>query len=206
MKKILFFIMALIALPAMADDYYSYDTRDNYAGIRLHKNERISFAYDIRDGSSATLRKDNFGLGVYVGNRLTDFLKIEFETIYTGAEGPRHDIDFNFDVWSNMVNIYVLHEYERVIEPYVALGVGFSTIWANVGGRVPDTRDTEFDLSYAAMIGVNFALNDRIDLNMGLKYQKYGDIEHKINNNIYATTDADATEFYIGAAYKFGLK
>lgn len=206
MKKILFFIMALTALPAMADDYYSYDTRDNYAGIRLHKNEKLSFAYDIHDGASASLKKDNFGMGLYIGNRLTDFMKIEFETIYTGAEGSNHNIDFDYDVWANMVNMYLFREYEHAVSPYVGFGIGFSTIWTTIGGHVPDTRDTEVDLSYAAMIGVNFALNERIDLNLGFKYQKYGDVEHKVGDNVYADTDADATEFYIGAAYKFGLK
>ena len=66
--------------------------------------------------------------------------------------------------------------------------------------------DSVFDLSAQAMLGVNFALNDRIDLNLGVKYQKYGDADHRTNGNTYATTDIDATEFYIGVAYKFGLK
>ena len=206
MKKIVFFILAMTALPAMANGYYPDDTRDNYVGIRLHKNERISFAYDIRDGSSATVKKDNFGFGAYIGNQLTDFLKIEFETMYTGVEDSRHNINFDYNIWSNMVNVYLFREYGYAVSPYVGMGIGFSTIWADIGGISPDMRDTKFDLSYAAMIGVNFALNERIDLNLGFKYQKYGDIEHKINGNVYADTDADATEFYIGAAYKFGLK
>ena len=45
-----------------------------------------------------------------------------------------------------------------------------------------------------------FALNKYIDLNMGVRYVDYGKIKHE-----HATTHIDATEFYIGAAYKFGL-
>ena len=47
--------------------------------------------------------------------------------------------------------------------------------------------------------------NDRIDLNLGVKYQYYGEVEHELNNNEIAITDVDATEFYFGAVYKFGI-
>ena len=59
--------------------------------------------------------------------------------------------------------------------------------------------DSVFDLSAQAMLGVNFALNDRIDLNLGVKYQYYGEVEHKLHGKEYAVTDVDATEFYFGA-------
>lgn len=222
MKKIILGLSFLISIPAFANDFYYqeyvspdteyqvYDTpavaRDNYIGARLHKNERIAFGFDVRDGADTTLKNDNVGLGLYIGNRLTDFLKIEFETAYTGTDDTRREIDMNFDIWSNMVNVYLFRTYGGAVEPYAGIGVGFSTIWSEIGGRMPHATDTTFDLSYAAMIGVNFALNERVDLNLGIKYQKYGDADHRTNGNTYATTDIDATEFYIGAAYKFGLK
>ena len=65
--------------------------------------------------------------------------------------------------------------------------------------------DSVFDLSYQIMLGVNFALNDRVDLNLGLKYQYYGEVEFKQNNAEVATIDVDGTEFYFGAVYKFSL-
>ena len=222
MKKFALALLMLYTVPAIANDFYyeeytspdteymSYDmpatVRDNYIGARIHKNERISFGFDVRDGSDTTLKNDNVGFGLYVGNRLADFLKIEFETIYTGTDDTRRGIDMNFDIWSNMVNVYLFKTYGGAVEPYAGLGVGFSTIWSDIGGRVPSTSDTTFDLSYAAMVGVNFALNERVDVNMGIKYQKYGDADHRINGNTYATTDIDATEFFIGAAYKFSIK
>ena len=211
MKKIILVALALLASPAFAEDYYyaeysSPDARDNYVGLRLHKNERISYAFDRLNGSGTTLKDDNVGLGLYVGNRLTDFLKLEFETMYTGIDDTKRDLDFSFDVWANMVNVYLYKSYGGAVEPYAGIGLGFSTIWSDVKGWGYDAADTTFDLSYSIMAGVNFALNERVDLNLGFKYIKYGDADHTVSGGTVATTDIDATEFYLGAAYKFGLK
>ncbi len=213
MKKLVCVLACLLAVPAFADDYWDeYDSgittterRDNYVGIRLHKNERVSFKYDIHDGGNSTVRKDNFGFGAVVGNRLSDFAKIEFETLYTGAKQTKRTTDFNFDVWANMLNFYLFQEYAGTIAPYAGVGIGFATIWGDVNAPYGHLSDSVFDLTYSAMIGVNFALNDRIDLNLGVKYQYYGEIEHQLNNKEFAITDVDATEVYFGAVYKFGL-
>ena len=159
--------------------------------------------YDINDGGNTTIRKDNWGFGAVVGNRLTDNIKIEFETMYTGAKQTKRDTNFDFDVWANMLNVHLFQEYADAVAPYVGMGIGFATVWGNVSN--PNMSDSVFGLSYSAMIGVNFVLNDRIDLNLGVKYQFYGTVEHKIHNARYAQTDIDATEFYFGAVYKFGL-
>lgn len=225
MKKLAFLVSILVVSPAIANDFYYAEyvspdaeymspapastvpiVRDNYVGLRLHKNERISYSFDVRNGSGTTLKNDNVGFGAFVGNRLTDFAKIEFETMYTGLDDTKRNLDLNFDIWANMVNVYLFRTYGGSVEPYAGIGLGFSTIWADVGGWGFDASDTTFDLSYSLMAGVNFALNDRVDLNLGFKYIKYGDADHKTSAGTFATTDIDATEFYLGAAYKFGLK
>lgn len=212
MKKLAFMLAVLTTLPAMANDYwddgYDYNAtvettarRDNYVGIRLHKNENIAFKYDVHGNGDTTIRKDNWGFGAVVGNRLSDHVKVEFETMYTGAKKSKQGTDFDFDIWANMFNVYLFQEYAGAIAPYAGLGIGFASIWGDVG----QLSDSVFDLSYSAMIGVNFALNDRIDLNLGIKYQYYGEIEHELHGEEFAKTDADATEFYFGAVYKFGM-
>lgn len=227
MKKFAVIFACLLAMPSFAneyieeydtydtyDSYSSYDTyepvvtsshRDNYVGLRIHKNERIAFKYDIHNGGNSTIRKDNWGLGAVIGNRLSDFAKIEFETSYTGANQTKRSTDYDFDVWSNMLNFYLFQEYAGAIAPYVGVGIGFTTIWGDVDAPYGKMSDTVFDLSYQAMLGINFALNDRIDLNLGVKYQYYGELEHEHDGREYAITDVDATEFYFGAVYKFGL-
>ena len=104
-----------------------------------------------------------------------------------------------------MLNVYLFQEYADSVAPYVGLGIGFATIWGDVDAPYGHMSDSVFDLSYSAMIGVNFALNERVDLNLGVKYQYYGEVEHELNGTEHAITDADATEVYFGAVYKFGL-
>ncbi len=211
MKKIILAALVVLATPAFAEDpyyaeYVSPGARDNYVGVRLHKNEHISYAFDARNGSGTALKDDNVGFGVYVGNRLTHFLKLEFETMYTGTKDTQHDLGLDFDIWSNMVNVHLYKSYENAVEPYVGLGLGFTTIWSGINGWGYTSSDSTFDFSYAIMAGINFALNDRVDLNLGFKYQKYGDADHTTSGVTFATTDIDVTEFYLGAAYKFDIK
>lgn len=216
MKKLAFILGCLITIPAGAEEYldeydvydtYEYSTptasRDNYAGIRVHKNEQIAFKYDIHDAGNTTLRDDNWGFGAVIGNRLSNHVKIEFETMYTGLSQNKRGANYEFDVWANMLNVYLFQEYADAIAPYAGMGIGFASIWGDVDN--PSMSDSVFDLSYSAMIGVSFALNNRVDLNLGVKYQYYGKLEHNHNGKEYAITDVDATEFYFGAVYKFDL-
>ncbi|MBP5364187.1 MAG: porin family protein [Alphaproteobacteria bacterium] len=230
MKKISFLLLgALIATPTFANDYEEYGTydedlesyttyapdyddtpttsssysssaRDTYAGFRIHRNEHIYFKYDAHKAKDTTLRDDSFGFGLNIGNRLTDYVKLEFETSYTGASLEKHDTDFDYDIWSNMLNVYIYKNFGGAVEPYFGVGLGASGIWGDVSGTHGDFSTNDFELSFAAMAGINFALNKYIDLNLGLRYIDYGKLNHKI-----ATTHIDATEIYIGAAYKFGL-
>ena len=222
MKKISFILLAaLIATPALAEDYDedygtyyddeetysapSYDTpksekRDTYAGFRIHRNEHMSFKYDMHGGNDTTVRSDSFGFGLNIGNRLTDYVKLEFEMMYTGASETKHETDFDFDIWSNMLNVQIYKNYGGAVEPYFGIGVGVGGIWADISGEMGNHNDSDFQLSFAAMAGVNFALNKYIDLNLGLRYIDYGKVKHDS-----ATTHVDATEIYIGAAYKFGI-
>lgn len=213
MKKlsiILCSILGLSALPAVADDYgYGYDygnapRRDNYVGIRLHQNEHLAFGVEFKDGNDTKLRDDSFGFGLNIGNRLTDHIKIEFETAYTYGGEEKYDNDYDFNIWSNMLNVYVYQQFGGAVEPYAGLGIGVSGIWSDVGGGM-HMSDSTADMSWGAMVGVNFALNTRIDLNIGLKYQNYGDIEMSDDAGNHISVEVDATELYIGAAYKFGL-
>ena len=217
MKKIsILLLCVLIAAPALANDYDEYDSydnesystysapsdnvRDTYAGFRIHRNEHIAYKYEIDDGPHTKIRDNNFGIGLNIGNRLTDYVKLEFETSYTGESETKNTIDFDYNIWSNMLNMYLFKNYDYTVEPYVGLGIGFSGIWGDIRGGTIRSSDCDFDLSFAVMAGVNFALNKYIDMNLGLRYIDYGKVEHKD-----AKTNIDATEIYIGAAYKFGI-
>ena len=198
MKK----LTCLLTLLTLSTPSFAYDARhETYAGFRIHKNENIAFEYDVHGASDTTLRRDNFGIGGIIGNRLSDHVAIEFETSYTGAENS----NFDYDVWANMFNMYLFQEFSDAIAPYAGLGIGFASIWGDIDMPGANFSDSTFDLSYQIMRGVNLALNDRVDINLGVKYQYYGEIEHKLHGNEYATTTVAATEFYFGGAYKFSL-
>ena len=223
MKKLSLLLLAgFILTPAIAEDYGTYDDdfdtydeetysapvqttsvksgRDTYIGLRLHRNEHIAYHYSLDNGHSTTVRDNNFGIGVNIGNRLTDNVKIEFETMYTGDHTRRRATNFDYDVWSNMLNISFYKTYGGAVEPYIGVGVGLSGIWSDIDGAMGKSNDCDFDLSFAIMAGANFALNDYIDLNLGVRYIDYGDMEHH-----GATSDVQATEIYIGGAYKFSV-
>ncbi len=205
MKKIAAVLAFIIICPAIANaDEYSYDyptgpARDNYIGIRIIKNERAAYDYNIMAGPNYALKRDNMAFSAVVGNRLTGHVRVEFETGYTGASFDHRGSDFEYNIWANMLNIYMFYEYGNAVAPYIAGGAGLAGIWADIDG----STCTKFGMSYQALAGVNFALNERIDLNIGVKYQYYGDVK---TSDPRAKTTIDETGIYIGAAYKFGLK
>jgi len=173
------------------------DTRyDNYTGIRVYKNEHAAYAYTLPNGHHDEVTRDNFGFGTTLGNRLTDFLRVEYETLYMGSDHGIHDHDFSYDLWANLFNGYLFHEFDGVVAPYVGAGIGLTGIWGEVDGEL----DNAFDLSYQVMVGVWFDLNDRIALDLGFKYVNYGNVEHDS-----AVSKVDATQIYLGASYKFGM-
>lgn len=219
MKKILAILMLCAAMPAAANEYGSYDawdedtidtqcpvcecdtaqsgaTRDNYMGFRIYKNEHSAYSYNLSNGHKSIFKEDNFGFGTTVGNRLTDYVRVEYETLYMGAEHSKADKDFEYDIWANMFNAYLFHEFGGAVAPYFGLGLGLTGIWGEINGEL----DNAFDLSYQAMVGVLFELNPRIDLEVGFKYINFGKVEHT-----HGVTKVDATQFYIGGLYKFGM-
>lgn len=209
MRNLLAVVFSLLFLaPVWANDYYNADyneQKDTYVGIRIHKNESLSLKYEAEGIDGFRLREDNFGIGAVAGNRLSDNVKVEFETAYNGMKELGNNTTLSVDVWANMFNVYMFQQFDGAVEPYAGLGLGFAAIWGSVNAPYVALSDSVFDLSFQIMLGVNFALNDRVDLNLGLKYQYYGEVEFKQNNAEVATIDVDGTEFYFGAVYKFSL-
>ncbi|MDE6571489.1 MAG: porin family protein [Alphaproteobacteria bacterium] len=212
MKKILTVLLMLgFVTPGMANEYDTYDwrvetqcpvcdcggaSRDNYTGVRVYKNEHAAYSYNLSNGHKEKYQKDNFGFGTTVGNNLTDYVRVEYETLYMGAQYSKYDTDFEYDIWANMLNAYVLWDFDNAVAPYAGAGVGLTGIWGEIDGDL----DNAFDLSYQAMVGILFHLNSRIDLDVGFKYINFGKVEHT-----RGVTKVDATQLYLGLAYKFGL-
>lgn len=170
--------------------------RDNYTGFRIYRNIHAAYAHTFPNGHHDEVTRDNFGFGTVVGNRLTDFLRVEYETLYMGSDHSDDDIDFEYNIWANLFNAYLFQEFEGVVAPYAGVGLGLTGIWGEVDGDL----DNSFDMSYQLMAGVWFDLNDRIALDIGFKYVNYGRVDHK-----HTVSKIDATQIYLGTSYKFGL-
>lgn len=216
MKKLALIILVLYTSGAFATDYVSdncFDsssvckcdcdcscdtprTRDNYTGIRLYKGEHNSYSYHLPNGYKEEYLTDHFGFGTVMGNRLTDFARIEYETLYMGQEYTKHDKDFDYDVWSNFLNIYGFQEFSGSVSPYVGFGLGLTAIW----GEMNSESDSAFELSYQLMFGILFELNSRIELDLGAKYVNFGKVQY--DNGV---GKIDATQIYLGASYKFSI-
>lgn len=169
-------------------------TRDNYAGIRIYINEHSSYSYSLSNGNKTKYIDDNLGFGTTMGSNITPYLRAEYETLYMGAQYSKSDTDFEYDIWTNMLNIYIMHEIDNAFAPYLGVGIGLSGIW----GEIDNHLDNAFDLSYQAMFGILFRLNTRIDIDAGFKYINFGQVDHS-----HGTTRIDATQIYIGGTYKF---
>jgi len=171
-------------------------SRDNYAGVRIYANRHSSYSFKHWDGWREKQLDDDFGFGTTMGNNLTRYLRVEYETLYMGTQYSRHDTNFEYDIWANLLNAYALYEIDGAFAPYLGAGVGLTAIWGDVAGHL----NSDVDLSAQAMVGILFRLNSRIDLDLGFKYVYFGKVEHKTG-----ATRIDATQFYLGATYKFGM-
>ncbi len=203
MKKILATLLCLMPVAAFAECgdcecvcECGNASRDSYAGFRLYKNEHSAFSYSRSHGDKIKELRDNFGFGTTMGNQLAPYLRVEYETLYMGAQYGKKDRNFEYDLWANLLNAYLMYDFDNVVAPYVGAGLGLTAIWGEIDGDL----DSSVDLSYQGMFGVLFRLNSRIDLDVGFKYINYGQVEHR-----HGTTRVDATQFYISAAYKFGM-
>lgn len=177
-------------------DTHATPSRDTYAGFRIYKNEHSEYSYSRSHGAKTRGTRDNFGFGTTMGNRLAKYLRVEYETLYMGAQYSKNNKDFEYDIWANMLNAYLLRDFDGVVAPYIGAGIGLTGIWGEIDGDL----DNAFDISYQAMAGVLFNLNARIDLDVGFKYVNFGRVEHR-----HGTTRVDATQLYVGATYKFGM-
>ena len=227
MKKFILALSVLAASPAFAneavptptptssDDKYSVQKKladDNaekkyFVGLRWHKNAAMSFDFQYASGGNVESRDKQSGIGFNFGQKVNDYFKYEFETSITSTEFMWSDERDTYTVWANMLNGYLGKKFSNGIEPYIGVGFGFSGINSvlDIYAYNLYIQDFEFDFSWQVMIGANFEINNRLDVNAGMKYHDYGTVNHNYMNMKVAHTDITAVGFYAGAVYKFNL-
>lgn len=201
----------LIAVPSFAaetsENANSEVSRNSFVGIRLHKNINVDYDFSVVGGNSVVMDNDPWGIGLTLGTRLSDNFKIEYELSYTGTEFIAPGENDKYSMLSNMFNAYVGKKFDSNIEPYVGFGLGFTNINAELDLYSISVflDDSDLALSWQIMIGANFELSSRFDLNVGFKYQDFGKVKHTFNGVTIAQTRIDTMGVYAGFVYKFGL-
>lgn len=175
--------------------------REHFIGLKLHKNADMRF----EDSQNNETKNDQFGLSLNIGRQFNDFLKADAELLYTGSHWKNSDktIKLDYSIFNIMANLYLTHEFFGVIAPYIGAGGGFANITQKIKHNDIKMDDDAFNFSYQFMIGVNFALSDKFGLDIGGKYIDYGDIETTYMGKKVENVEIWATEFYVGATYKF---
>jgi len=210
MRKLVIIMAMLVTVPSWADDTEREVTEKHaFVGVRLHRNASMSFKLVDTYGGYIRERDDQMGYGVTLGTRINKNVKWEYEFSYTGTELESPTVVDKFNLYSNMLNVYLVKKYESFIEPYIGFGLGATRINAHMDNSILGThaQDSTFAASWQIMIGVNFDFdwNDRFSMNAGLKYQDYGKVTRTNAGVKFGETVIDATEFYLGAVYKFDL-
>jgi opacity protein-like surface antigen len=208
MKKILpaLLLATILPLSVLADK--PAETNDGYIGLKIHKNANMAINMSTNTGASGKVKEGPFGIGVNFGSKIGDFARIEGEIGYGGGiRVESYGETDTFTASSAMFNGYLEYEVLKGFSPYIGAGLGLGLITGELDayGYAINIFEAAATLSYQIMLGANFALSDKFDINVGFKYQDYGQLEM----GVYSTKfkfDVDATEFYAGFAYKVSWK
>lgn len=172
------------------------DTYNSYAGARVYQNARAEYAFNPIGAPREKTRKDNMGFGTTMGLRFNKFLRGEYETLYMGAQFSANAQSFEYDIWANMFNGYLYWDFAHDVAPYIGGGVGLTAMWGAIDGHMSNATK----ISSQALVGILFELSEHIELELGFKYINFGKISHPGGD-----TRIDATQFYLGAIYRFGV-
>ena len=212
MKRVLIFLLCILAMPAIADEPWdnvyivacptctcpdgktSNAQRNSYAGMRVYQNVRAEYLYSPHGAPREKNDKENMGFGTTMGLRFTNWLRGEYETLYMGAQYTADMQNFEYDLWANMLNLYLYRDIHDVVAPYIGGGIGLTAIWGSIDGVLSNATK----ISYQAMVGILFELGPAIELEFGIKYIDFGKISHARGD-----TSVDAAQFYLGAIYRF---
>ncbi len=225
MRKILLTSLAALAIATTAQ---AADTKGFYVGIAGGWNHTNDADLDGRPDGTTTGLSESFDEGwvglANTGYRWSNGLRTEIEGGYrrndvdsatgsiTGSTSSTADGDYSS--WSAMANvIYDLnHLYNASTSsftPYVGAGIGVarvkldSTINGPGFGIPLPINDTDTVLAYQGIAGLNYALNDKVDL--GVSYRYFWTQDPRFNTDTGVDFDGEYNNhaILVGLTYKF---
>lgn len=215
MKTISKITLALLPLAFFASSMAQAADTKFYGGIKLGDSYTMT-KYDYKlewMGEKAhadeTFKKSVFSANPFVG---VDFKynsllgqRVELEGFFHGKAKSKVKGD-RVEVQSNgfFVNTYLDFHVNKVVAPYVGLGIGYAH---NKIDQSFDELDNSKD-SVAAQIGggVLFNVTDNLGIDLNVRYACYGDYETKTSGyDFKAERDVTlgAVEFLAGVKYTF---
>jgi len=169
-----------------------------YAGMRVANSSlRLSTKYRDFWGDSAydTRRLHPIGFGMLVGYRFNESMRMDVEIDYMAAKA-RSGAD-RLSMNSNFVNFYYNLYNNRIVTPYIGLGMGIANVVVDSDSR--GKAQSWFNFASQFATGLEFVLNDYLSMDLGARYRRFGSAKHENGD----WTDVSAWQFYAGMNYKF---
>ena len=174
----------------------------------------MSNEFDFNPGDKFDTDDNVFGGSLAVGisaKTATGTIRAELEYNKNSDAEKTHDLLFDEEIGhgkftvesqSYMANLYYDFDTNTPFMPYVGIGAGLAKVKGKLSGETEtyilggSMSDTHF--AWQAGVGVNYALNQNVSLDLGYRYVDYGDFTEDD-----VKLDMNAHEVYLGLRYNF---
>ncbi len=186
-------IAILAALFAINNATAKFENFYVNAEVGISKSEKVKSDHEFYKQSGNSKFNSNAIYSLGFGYKINDKLRSELSYSFTDLKYSIHKdniatnkvvpADFNQEVKikTGMVNLYYDILGKRNITPYLGVGFGYSNINPKDAIRIStgNLKKTYFskksnNLTYAIMGGISFKMNEKVNLDVGYKFQDFG--------------------------------
>lgn len=200
-----------LATAAQAQDYDWYIGAG--LGINLMNDADVS-----ADGRLGTTTYSDRGIGStegdlgwaivgQVGMPVTNWFRVEAELGYRGNGIERNNagvMDGDLGILSYMANAYVDIPTGSALTPYVGVGAGGATIWADANaGAFGSIDDADTVFAYQFIAGVGYRLSREVSIKADYRYFATTEAEFATSSGVTQSADFDSHTFLVGFTYHF---
>ena len=203
-------ILALFAINNASAKFYV----NTEVGILKSEKVKSDQSFYDHSGKKSFNSSQIYSLGF--GYKINDKFRSELTYSYTDLKYSVHKdniannnvvpADFNqkVNIQAGMINLfYDVMTYQK-LTPYLGIGVGYANINPKDAIRVTNGKEKTYvskksnNLSYSLMGGISFEMNDKVNLDIGYKFQDFGKASgfNKVES-ASGSTDVDPKKFKI---------
>jgi opacity protein-like surface antigen len=181
-KMIKYNIAILAALLAVsnstAKDFYTSIS----AGVIKSNKVKSDAKFYERSGNKKLGYNSEYsvGLGYKVNGNLRADVSYNFSTLKYSGQSYKSDFNQKIKLKTGMLNLYYDFFGDKVLTPYLGVGLGFSQIKPgdavinNANGAITSFSKRANNLSYSIASGISAKVNEKVNLDIGYKYQDHG--------------------------------